>query len=122
MISVEEFYKDLGNLTEQEKDDVLRGLLLALANSPIGVEPNFKELWAGWRVKVDYYLAFTTFGRIINMLVELRRLRYIKKSLEDIREALLDGGTPYIIIGDKQYAGDFLISALNLLDSEIKDV
>jgi hypothetical protein len=122
MISVEEFYKDLGNLTQQEKDDVLRGLLLAMALSPIGGEANFRELWADWRDKVDYYLSFTTFGRIIQMLIELKRLRYIKKCLEELKSDLLSGEQPYLLIGEKKYPADFLISALSLLDSEIPDV
>ena len=119
-ISVEEFYKDLGDLTQQEKDDILRGLLLALANCPTYNEHNFPYKWDEWRKKIDYYLCFTTFGRIIGMLTELRRLRFIKQSMEEIREPLLKCEEAYILIDGTKYSADFLFSSLNLLDENVQ--
>ena len=118
MKKVEEFYKELGDLTQQEKDDIMRGLLLALANCPVYGSHNFREDWYKWRQKVDYYLSFTTFGRIVNMLLELRRLRFIKKMLNEIKEPLTNSVEAKIIIDGKEYSCDFLYSALSLLEDE----
>lgn len=118
MTKVEEYYSDLGNLTEQEKDSVLRGLLLALANCPVYGSYDFENEWYKWRDKVDYYLSYTTFSKIMRMMLEMNRLRYIKKMLGEMKEPLLKSKDAYIIIDRQKYVADFLYSAISLIDDK----
>lgn len=116
--TIKEYYENLGDLNEQEKDLVLRGLMTALANCPVYGSGNFREQWYEWRRKLDYYLQFTTFSNIMQMLMDLRRLSFIKSRLKEMRADLERAKSVKIVIDDVEYSADFLYSALSILDEE----
>lgn len=118
MTKLIEYYNSLGDMTESQKDDLLKELLFSIANSPVSSQHNFVDKWDVWRNELDYFLCQSTFGRIMKALEEYNRLRFIQDKMVEIKEDLLKEGRAIIKIGDKEYSGDFLFSCLALLKDE----
>lgn len=119
-MTVSEFYSKLGDMDVEQKDNLLKELFLCIAQSPVPGQSNFIEKWEEWRLSLDILLCQSNFGRIMKMLEELHRLRYIQDQLEKIKEPLLKNGRAVLLIGDEEYSADFLFSCLLLLkDSDV---